>query len=139
LINRESAFNKSKLADWIEQTAARIGGSQGKLIRDHLERARQSDNGARKFMHFGGVVRGGAQFVDAQGILEKVRGIADTGLLVALVNPRDAHHTWALHVGEQVAEPLLTCEPVLAETAFHLGNVEFDSGDGVRRIRCARF
>jgi uncharacterized protein len=53
-----------------------------------------------------------------------VRGIADTGLLVALVNSRDAHHTWALHVAEQVAEPLLTCEPVLAETAFHLGNVE---------------
>lgn len=53
-----------------------------------------------------------------------MRGIADTGLLVALVNSRDAHHTWALHVVEQVAEPLLTCEPVLAETAFHLGNVE---------------
>jgi len=53
-----------------------------------------------------------------------VRGIADTGLLVALVNSRDAHHTWALRVAEQVAEPLLTCEPVLAETAFHLGNVE---------------
>ena len=53
-----------------------------------------------------------------------MRGIADTGLLVALVNSRDAHHTWALSVAEQVAEPLLTCEPVLAETAFHLGNVE---------------
>jgi predicted nucleic acid-binding protein len=43
---------------------------------------------------------------------------------VALVSSRDAHHTWALRVAEQVAEPLLTCEPVLAETAFHLGNVE---------------
>ena len=53
-----------------------------------------------------------------------MKGIADTGLLVALVNSRDAHHTWALRVAEQVAEPLLTCEPVLAETAFHLGNVE---------------
>jgi predicted nucleic acid-binding protein len=53
-----------------------------------------------------------------------VNGIADTGLLVALVNSRDAHHAWALHVAEQVAEPLLTCEPVLAETAFHLGNAE---------------
>ena len=48
-----------KLADWIEQTAARIGVSQGKLIRDHLERARQSDNGARKFMRFAGVIRSG--------------------------------------------------------------------------------
>ena len=53
-----------------------------------------------------------------------MRGIADTGLLVALVNSRDVHHTWAVRVAEQVAEPLLTCEPVLAETAFHLGNVE---------------
>ena len=53
-----------------------------------------------------------------------MRGIADTGLLVALVNSRDAHHAWALRVAEQVAEPLLTCEPVLAETAFHIGNVE---------------
>ena len=50
--------------------------------------------------------------------------IADTGLLVALVNSRDAHHEWALRVTEQATEPLLTCEPVLAETAFHLGNVE---------------
>src|SRR5437773_1322281 len=48
-----------KLAGWIEQTAARIGVSQGKLIRDHLERARQSDNGTRKFMRFAGVLRGG--------------------------------------------------------------------------------
>jgi hypothetical protein len=29
------------------------------LIRDHLERARQSDNDARKFMRFAGVIRGG--------------------------------------------------------------------------------
>ena len=48
-----------KLAGWIEQTAARIGVSQGKLIRDHLERARQNDNGARKFMRFAGVIRRG--------------------------------------------------------------------------------
>ncbi len=52
-----------------------------------------------------------------------MRGIADTGFLVALVNSRDSHHEWALHVAEQTTEPLLTCEPVLAETAFHLRNV----------------
>ena len=28
-----------------------------------------------------------------------------------------------MRVSEQVTEPLLTCEPVLAETAFHLRNV----------------
>jgi len=53
-----------------------------------------------------------------------VNGIADTGYLVALANARDTHHAWAMRVSEQVTEPLLTCEPVLAETAFHLGNVE---------------
>jgi predicted nucleic acid-binding protein len=52
-----------------------------------------------------------------------MRGIADTGFLVALVNSRDSHHDWALCVAEQATEPLLTCEPVLAETSFHLRNV----------------
>ena len=52
-----------------------------------------------------------------------MNGIADTGYLVALANSRDGHHAWAMRVSEQVTEPLLTCEPVLAETAFHLGNV----------------
>jgi len=51
-----------------------------------------------------------------------VNGIADTGYLVALANLRDGHHPWAMRVSEQVNEPLLTCEPVLAETAFHLRN-----------------
>jgi predicted nucleic acid-binding protein len=52
-----------------------------------------------------------------------VKGITDAGLLIALANSRDVHHTWALSVAEQVSEPLLTCEPVLAEAAFHLRNV----------------
>jgi uncharacterized protein len=51
-----------------------------------------------------------------------LRGIADTGFLVAFANARDLHHAWALDVAAQVTEPLLTCEPVLAETAFHLGD-----------------
>lgn len=51
-----------------------------------------------------------------------MRAIADTGFLVAFANRRDAHHAWALSIAERVAEPLLTCEAVLAETAFHLGN-----------------
>jgi hypothetical protein len=52
-----------------------------------------------------------------------VKGIADTGFLVAFANARDLHHAWALDVGDQVTEPLLTCEAVLAETAFHLRDV----------------
>jgi len=51
-----------------------------------------------------------------------VKGIADTGFLVAFANRHDAHHDWAIGVASQVAEPLLTCEAVLAETAFHLQN-----------------
>jgi predicted nucleic acid-binding protein len=50
-------------------------------------------------------------------------GIADTGFLVAFARNQDMHHGWAVRVAEQVTEPLLTCEAVLAETAFHLRDV----------------
>jgi predicted nucleic acid-binding protein len=50
-----------------------------------------------------------------------MRGIADTGFLVGFANRKDRFHRWAIGVAEQITEPLLTCEPVLAETAFHLG------------------
>jgi uncharacterized protein len=49
-----------------------------------------------------------------------MKGIADTGFLVAFANRNDAHHDWASGVAARVTEPLLTCEAVLAETAFHL-------------------
>jgi uncharacterized protein len=49
-----------------------------------------------------------------------MRGIADTGLLVGFANRRDRHHRWAVSIAEQVEEPLLTCEAVLAEAVFHL-------------------
>jgi uncharacterized protein len=52
-----------------------------------------------------------------------VKGIADTGFLVAFANRNDAHHDWAVTIAEQLTEPLLTCEAVLAETSFHLQNV----------------
>ena len=59
-----------------------------------------------------------------------MRGIADTGFLVAFARSRDMHHEWAVSVAEQVTEPLLTCEAVLAETAFHLhdAGLQRDSG-----------
>ena len=49
-------------------------------------------------------------------------GIADTGFLVAFVSSNDEHNDWAKSIAEQLTEPFLTCEAVLAETAFHLGN-----------------
>jgi hypothetical protein len=59
----------------------------------------------------------------AQGVLPLVKGIADTGFLVGFANRNDRHHNWAVNVAGRVTEPLLTCEAVLAETAFHLRNV----------------
>jgi predicted nucleic acid-binding protein len=52
-----------------------------------------------------------------------VTGIADTGFLVAFANRRDRHHTWALEVASRIDGALLTCDAVLAETAFHLESV----------------
>jgi len=49
-----------------------------------------------------------------------VKGIADTGFLVAFANANDKHHSWAVQLATGITEPLLTCEAVLAETAFHL-------------------
>jgi uncharacterized protein len=46
--------------------------------------------------------------------------IVDTGYLVALLRKEDQHHLWATGLASEFSLPLLTCEPVLAETAFHL-------------------
>ena len=51
-----------------------------------------------------------------------MKAIADTGFLVAFANRNDCHHAWAVDIAGQVTEPLLTCEAVLAEAAFHLGS-----------------
>jgi len=49
-----------------------------------------------------------------------MQAIADTGYLVALMRKDDQHHAWAASLGSQLAPPLLTCEAVLSEAAFHL-------------------
>jgi len=49
-----------------------------------------------------------------------MQAIADTGYLVALLQRNDEHHRWAKGIARQFELPLLTCEAVLAETAFHL-------------------
>jgi len=51
-----------------------------------------------------------------------MKGIADTGFIVAFGNRGDAHHGWAVDLAQTLTEPLLTCEAVLAEAAFHLGS-----------------
>ena len=52
-----------------------------------------------------------------------MKGIADTGFVVAFGNRSDRFHQWAVSLAQQVDEPLLTCEAVLAEAAFHLQSV----------------
>ena len=51
-----------------------------------------------------------------------MKGIADTGFVVAFLNRNDRYHDWALSLADQVSEPLLTCDAVLAEAAFHVQN-----------------
>jgi predicted nucleic acid-binding protein len=45
--------------------------------------------------------------------------IADTGVLVALLDRAERHHVWAAERVKQIEAPLLICEPVLSE-AMHL-------------------
>jgi hypothetical protein len=45
------------LATWLEEEAARTGVSQGRIVRDQLERA-QKARGSRPFMRLAGSVRG---------------------------------------------------------------------------------
>ncbi len=40
----------------------------------------------------------------------------DAGPLVAFLNRGEAHHAWAVEQFRSLPPPLLTCEPVLAET-----------------------
>jgi predicted nucleic acid-binding protein len=66
-----------------------------------------------------------------------MNAIVDTGLLVALARNNDQYHDWAANIGEQIEWPALTCEAVLAETAFHLRSSEEVIGmvrDNVVRI-----
>lgn len=51
-----------------------------------------------------------------------MKGIADTGFLIAFANRRDLHFPWAYALAERLHDPLLTCEAVLAEAAYHLGD-----------------
>ena len=49
-----------------------------------------------------------------------MKAMVDTGLLVALLHDGDQYHRWATEISEQISWPVLTCEAVLAEAAFHL-------------------
>jgi hypothetical protein len=46
--------------------------------------------------------------------------IVVTGPLAGWINRRDQWHTWSVSVIEGLTPPLITCESVIAETAWHL-------------------
>jgi predicted nucleic acid-binding protein len=46
--------------------------------------------------------------------------ILDTGPLLSFLAPSLHHHEWAVEHWKRLRPPLLTCEPVLTETAFLL-------------------
>ena len=48
---------EKKLAEWLEETAARTGVSQGRIVREQLERAR-ARAGRKDFMRLAGKIRG---------------------------------------------------------------------------------
>jgi uncharacterized protein len=57
-----------------------------------------------------------------------MKGIADTGLIVALLNRDDRHHKWAVEIARESSEPLITCEAVLSEAGFQVGSVDWVVG-----------
>jgi len=78
-----------------------------------------------------------------------MKAIVDTGFIVALGNRDDMYHPWAAELVKKVTEPLLSCESVLSEAAFHLKSssyvlslveddllkIAFDPSRNVRELR----
>ncbi len=54
-----------ELAEWLERESRRTGVSQGRIVRDQLERAKASAS-AQSFMRLAGVVRGGPRDVSTR-------------------------------------------------------------------------
>lgn len=55
--------------------------------------------------------------------------LADTGPLVALIDPDTKEHEWARDCAKALPRPLLTSEPVLTEAAFLLTRDGFDADE----------
>lgn len=53
-----------------------------------------------------------------------MKGIADTGFIIAFLSGSDRHHAWALEIAGAVSEPLLTCESVISEAGFQVGSTQ---------------
>ena len=55
--------------------------------------------------------------------------LADTGPLVALIDPDTREHEWVRDTTKALPRPLLTSEPVLTEAAFLLTRDGFDADE----------
>jgi uncharacterized protein len=104
-----------------------VGGNSpqvGNVARTHCaNRTRESQKFFRTALSpVGGSSERAPRSFDTQGLFAEVKAIADTGFLVAFLNRRDMYHPWAFELAQRVREPLLTCDAVLAEAAFHVGS-----------------
>ena len=55
-----------ELAEWLEETASSTGVSQGRIVRDQLERARVG-SAERRFMRLAGSVKGARDLSSRKG------------------------------------------------------------------------
>jgi len=55
--------------------------------------------------------------------VKKGPALLDTGPLVSFLASGVSHHSWTVQQWKRLRPPLLTCEPVLTETAFLLKRV----------------
>ena len=58
------------LAAWLEETAARTGVSQGRIVREQLEKAKQA-NRHKPFMRLAGTMRGPRDLSQRKGYSSK--------------------------------------------------------------------
>jgi predicted nucleic acid-binding protein len=53
-----------------------------------------------------------------------VKKIADSGLLIALLDASDSYHSWAVEIIGRESPPWLVCEPVLSEVSASVQSAE---------------
>ncbi len=61
--------------------------------------------------------------------------LVDTGPLVAALNHHDRYHQWARARLAEIAPPILTCEPVMAEVCFLMQSTRHGVHNALELIR----
>ncbi len=65
----------------------------------------------------------------------RTQAVMDTGPLVAYFCEREARHAWSIEQFENLAPPILTCEPVLTESCFLLGRANVPASRLLEKVR----